>query len=539
MVVGDHGESLGEHDEKTHGIFVYDATMRVPLFVRAPGLVAPGTRVTGPAELVDLAPTILDLAGLPPMPAAQGRSLVPALSGEESGLEHVAFGESLMARLEFGWSELYTARDVRFRFVDAPVPELYDLKTDPGEVRNLAPEDPTRAAAMAERLAAWRAASETASSGAGSAKRVMSPEEEARLRSLGYLGGDAFREDGPDSATEAETSRPDPKAMMPEVRRLDEARELLRAGDPAGALAGVEAILEGNPRNQQARATRIGALIDLGRLADAEEEARAGLSLAATDPDLEAVLTEKNLGLLGGVLRLRGETGEAEAVFREIMDRFPRNETARVDLARMLAETGREDEAIVLADEALEANPRNGFALAARFVAEARSGREAAALETAQALAEQRAGDSDVLVRAGDLLLGAGRPALAARAYEGAQEQLELDPLLLGKLGSALLAAGDLEAARLPLRSAARLAPGDPRPRFYLGSLALQEGNEEEARLRFREALERGPAFTAPLVTLGGWLVDQGRIEEARSVLEDAIRRNPRDGRARALLESL
>jgi arylsulfatase A-like enzyme len=133
IVAGDHGESLGEHGERDHGIFVYESVLRVPLIIRAPGL-AP-RRVGEVARLVDVMPTILDMLGLP-APAMDGVSLFDVMRGRRQNMDLEVFAESTYP-LRFGWSPLRALRGGRYKLIDAPRPELYDLERDPYEQRNL------------------------------------------------------------------------------------------------------------------------------------------------------------------------------------------------------------------------------------------------------------------------------------------------------------------------------------------------------------------------------------------------------------------
>ncbi len=136
LVTSDHGESLGEHGEETHGVFIYDATLRVPLVLAGPGV--PRGRVSHTvARGIDVAPTLLALAGAPPLRGAQGRSLVPSLSGEELD-DAPTYVESLFVALNLGWAPLHGWRTARMKLIDAPQPELYALDQDPREQTNLA-----------------------------------------------------------------------------------------------------------------------------------------------------------------------------------------------------------------------------------------------------------------------------------------------------------------------------------------------------------------------------------------------------------------
>ncbi|MBD3867612.1 MAG: sulfatase-like hydrolase/transferase [Acidobacteria bacterium] len=489
VLTGDHGESLGEHGELTHGIFLYESAVHVPMFFLAPGLLPEGTRLKGTVELVDIQPTVLDLLGLQPLPGTEGVSQVERLEGNEDIAAGPAHAETLMGRLEFGWAELHMVRDGRYKYIEAPTPELYDLREDPSESVNLATNDPERVGEMAELLGEWKSITEAAAD-PDQATRSLTSEEEEALRSLGYLSGGSYKEEGADQLL------PDPKDMIQELRRLGNAKALALGGDHDGALLVFEELLRAHPRNHQARLSRITSLINLKRHADAEEEARAGLVLASQEGDAAGSQEEDLLGFLATLAFLQNRNGEAEEIYRDLIARDPENDLAGVDYARLLIETGREEEALKRLNAILARTPGNGMALAARFQAERILGMQEEMLRTAEELADAQAGDLMTLELAGDLLIGSGDPARAAVCYEIAQEQLpDLSPRLLMKLGQAQAAAGDLDSAEQTFLACNKLMPRDPRPPFYLGLIDQQRDDPEKAGRRFREALNRNPRF--------------------------------------------
>jgi arylsulfatase A-like enzyme len=183
VVAGDHGESLGDHGEESHGIFLYQEALRVPFIVRGPG-VSP-RRVTAVARLVDVMPTVLDLFGVP-TPGVDGVSLaqVGTRTGSDPRLD--VYSESMYPK-RFGWAPLRALRADRYKVIDAPRAELYDLANDPGEARNVLAEHPTVAAAMLRRLRSFDSGPEPAAApGADMDTAVLD-----RIASLGYVGGTA------------------------------------------------------------------------------------------------------------------------------------------------------------------------------------------------------------------------------------------------------------------------------------------------------------------------------------------------------------
>ena len=197
IVAGDHGESLGEHGERDHGVFMYDSVMRVPLIMRVPGLV-PG-RSGVQVRLIDVMPTLLDLLNLPASKEADGVSLSGLLRGTQTMPELDAYGESRYPE-RLGWSPLFALTGGRYKLIDAPRPELYDLQRDPFEERNIHGDRPMVAAAMHARLDALR---RRGSGQATLSTTGVTADQRERLAALGYASGGR-------SGTGSEP-RPDPK----------------------------------------------------------------------------------------------------------------------------------------------------------------------------------------------------------------------------------------------------------------------------------------------------------------------------------------
>jgi arylsulfatase A-like enzyme/Flp pilus assembly protein TadD len=180
-VLSDHGESLSEHGEYTHGVFLYESTLRIA-FLMAGGPVPKGLRVKQQARTIDLLPTMLELVGGKIPAGVQGASLVPSFAGKETATAY-SYAETLFAKLNMGWAELRSMRTNRWKYIRAPKPELYDLTQDPGESTNVISSHPAEAQDLEARLKAI----------AGGAEKVApigtDPRTLQQLKSLGYLGG--------------------------------------------------------------------------------------------------------------------------------------------------------------------------------------------------------------------------------------------------------------------------------------------------------------------------------------------------------------
>jgi arylsulfatase A-like enzyme len=211
IVAGDHGESLGEHGERDHGIFVYEGVLRVPLIIRASSI-APRP-IDAVVRLVDVMPTVLNLLGVP-APPMDGVSLGDLMRGKAGDSDLEAYSESLYPR-RLGWSALRAVRAGEFKFIEAPRAELYDLEHDPFELRNIYHERPEIAAALARRLAALNDPPNRP------ANDSMRPELRQQLAALGYVASSAI------SSGVGNERAPDPKDCIGLYKDHQDTREFV------------------------------------------------------------------------------------------------------------------------------------------------------------------------------------------------------------------------------------------------------------------------------------------------------------------------
>ncbi len=267
--IGDHGESLGEHGEKTHGLLVYDSTLRVPWILRLPGGNS-GVRIAAPISQVDLVPTIAELVNLGPdndVDALDGRSLVPLLRGEKGTPERLLFAESEVPFFAYGWSRLRTVRQGAMKFIDAPVKELYDLSLDPGELSNLAAEHRADVQRLAAEIETWADRGDAADSAV-----AVDSETAAMLHALGYSAGDPGRPEG--------EGRGNPVELMPVHQELQIVGELLASGRPREAVDRVQTALALDPENTAALRDLSRGLTQMGRLDEAASVAAKASAVA-------------------------------------------------------------------------------------------------------------------------------------------------------------------------------------------------------------------------------------------------------------------
>jgi Flp pilus assembly protein TadD len=405
-VAADHGESLGEHGELTHGLLLYEPTLHVPLILRAPGRLAPRV-VRTPVSLVDLAPTLAGLVGHafsgPGLKPRDGRDLAAdLLAGREPGAGEV-YAESQYPAI-FGWSPLAALRRRDLKYISAPKPELYDLAKDPKETANLLDRNP---AGPEKGFAARLAQIETGAVAAP--PLVADAETRARLASLGYATGGA-------RPAPARRSGIDPKTMVDLFQRFERANDRLQDGD-AGALGELEALVAADPANpvfrgklaeawrnrrDYARAVPLyrmaaeaapedpdawynlaSALQEAGQLPAARQAIERGLKLDASRPEahntlgivalsegrLEPARQEFELAVkldprnaralnnLGNVLKAMGKLGEAEQAYKRSAALAPRYADPLNGLGTLEVERDRPREALPYFESALALAP--------------------------------------------------------------------------------------------------------------------------------------------------------------------------------------
>ncbi|MCX6620448.1 MAG: sulfatase-like hydrolase/transferase [Acidobacteria bacterium] len=264
ILLSDHGESLGDHGETSHGYFIYQSTLHVPLLVHWPAGEPPHPAlVREPVSLLDVAPTILELLEIPAPKSFAGVSLLNSVP------PHPVLAESLHTHHSFGWAPLYSIREGPLKYIEAPKPELYNLATDPGEQRNLLHLRPADTARLRKQLTTLLARTPP-----GPPSPPAADSRLGTLRSLGYLAPGPRARHGANLA--------DPKDRLPEFRIYENAIALLGDRRPKEAIAELRKLLALDPRNILARRDLGGAYLETGSL----ENARLNLAqVAAEAPD--------------------------------------------------------------------------------------------------------------------------------------------------------------------------------------------------------------------------------------------------------------
>ena len=430
----------------SHGLLMYESTLRVPLVIAGPGVRA-GTVVRAQVGTIDVAPTILALLGLPAGEGLPGRSLRPALAGQPMHPGPL-YAESLYGRLNCRWAALRALTDGGWKLVTGSTPELFDLATDPREQRSRSGDQAERAARLRQQLD--QAIQAMAPGGDRVRPTAVTPEQAEQLRSLGYVAGG-----GGAGGPLDDPSLPDPR---PRAGLLDRLQAIEFAAGPSlrPALAEALRIAQQDGGNPFAHLVVAGLATRGGELALAEEALSQSLAL---DPERTLVRAQ-----LGALLRRRGKLADSERELRRAVAEGPADDwTTRVGLAETLLAAGQLGEAETLLSEVLAKAPEHTLALAARGRLRVMQGRGEEALATLQQAA--REGDTDAVLELADAELGLGRTAEAREAASRVLERSNRHPWALGIAGHALVLEGRRDEGLQLLERA--MAAGPRRPRVW------------------------------------------------------------------------
>jgi choline-sulfatase len=449
IFLSDHGEGLGDHGEREHGVLLYREAIHVPLFVKFPGNRGAGGSAAAPVGLVDLFPTVARAAGLEVPAGLPGVPLdVPGEAEKTPGQrERAIYSETLYPRLRLGWSDLASLVDARHHYIEAPRPELYDVVADPAEKRDLAPGLPPAFRSL--RVALSRIARPFVAPSAND-----DPERARQLASLGYLTATS-----PDPGA---ARLPDPKDVIGLLDARHDFAALLARKNDAELIAACREFV-----------ARVPGALDVWRmLADALE--RKGDHAGAVQ------------ALESG---LRGAAGTGNPAIRDL---------ALERLATLLVRAGRRDEALRVAKTV---TLKDAESLNAIGVAQAEAGDLAGARQSFEKAAASDASDASARLNLGTLLLRSGDAAGARAALE---EAVRLEPAAAGAweaLGQARAETGDAAGARLAWSKAVDLDPRRYRALFNLGIAAGRSGDMPAAASALRRFVAEAPprSFEAEL----------------------------------------
>lgn len=455
VVTSDHGEALGDHGESTHGIFAYEATLKVPLLIYYPPLF--GSRVVDAAvSHIDVLPTILEALGMQVPSGLRGRSVLKVTSASEER-DDVTYFEALSGSLNRGWAPLSGIVVDGLKYIDLPLPELYDLRADPGEAHNLVGERTQQVARFQELLQAV---------GRLDARRVdETTEVKQRLRSLGYITSTGPK--APKKFSEAD----DPKRMIHVETELQEIVRLYVDGEVMAALS----------------------------------RARA---LSAQQPDNRVVLLQ-----LANLERETGNLGQAIAALKHAVSLDPGDAESASLLGATLTAANKPHDAVDLLRPYAAAADADVQVLVALALAEARLGAYPDALRVLEKALVQDRSNGMILVTAGTVELMAGRRAQARAAFESALAISPENARAHSSLGALAAEEGQLEESLQHWRRAVAIDPDEFEKLLAVGLSLAHAGRGDEARPHLQLFVDGAPParYSADIARARRWLVGERR----------------------------
>jgi len=404
VLAGDHGEAFGEKVETGHGVFLYEGTVRVPLIFYAEDHLPRGKVVKGRVRLIDVMPTILDMLNLPGAATNQGTSLVPYFRGrKKSDLE--SYIETYYPRENFGWSELIGLVDGDWKFIRAPKPELYNLKSDPKEGRNAVATEQKLAAEMNGRL---DEIIKKSSGAGGAAPRALTVEEQERLRSLGYTNF---------SGATAGSNGPDPKDEVDLLKLMQQAEAYEFEKNYAAAADIYEKLL---PLVPDSPASYVNLALSQARQQKFDEAIRTLRKGAERIPNSETLLPR-----LGHTYLVTGRLKEAFEIMSQVLRINPRNVDALTVSAGIMETLGKKGEARGFYERALAVEPESKYLRMSYASNLASSGKITEAIGVYRQLAQDDPGDAVVHQ---DLGLAYGISGDYGKAIESLKRAVSIRP---------------------------------------------------------------------------------------------------------------
>ncbi len=400
VLMGDHGESLGEHGEYTHGIFLYDSTVHVPLIIAGPGL-PKGVKVDQQVRSIDILPTVLDFFSISESNRSQGESLLPLLTSGHSVRTTYSYMESLYPRTAMAWSELRGVRAGDWKLIVAPKPELYQLSADPRESRNIIGQNAAETERLKKRV--WEVAGDP-NHLRPLESSPMDDQTRKELESLGYVNVSRKQE------IRLDMSGPDPKDRVEVLKIMEKTAGMINSDRYAAAIPLLRPLLETDPQNPMLY-TRLGLCYErLGQYAKAIDVRQTAIQKGADNGETHAELGELYVRL--------GRLDEAVAAMNRAAELNPANIQNLTNLATAYLQTGKQADAEHVLGRILAQDPKSAEGHNLMGLLEVSRGHgEQARTNFEMAIAED-SNLAEPYLNLGLLAEKTGNPAKAVECYE-------------------------------------------------------------------------------------------------------------------------
>ena len=404
IIAGDHGEAFGEKEARGHGVFLYEPTMRVPLIFYAESHLPRGRVVGSRVRLIDIPSSMLDMLDLPGLKDSQGTSLLPYIHGKRKD-DLDSYIETYYPRENYGWSELVGLLRGEWKYIRAPREELYDLKRDPKEEKNLAGAKPDIVRGLGTGLD--KLVREFPSSPRAE-KKALTGEEAERLRALGYVA----MADGPSGK-----ALPDPKDQTDELRLIRQAEEYEASENLPEAAAARQRILAMRP---EVASSYVNLAFIQERMMKFDDVVRTLKQGLARVPDFEVLLLR-----LGNTFMVTGRVKKALEAFDKVLKTNPRSFDALLASGLMLDAIGQKADALTYYRNALEVEPENRYGRTGYAQSLAATGRFGEAIQIYENLSRDHPDDPAVLQDLGIAYSYAGN---LSRSIECLEKVISLRP---------------------------------------------------------------------------------------------------------------
>ncbi len=481
ILTADHGEGLGDHGEASHGFFVYDTTIHVSLIVRPPAAGSVAGRVVDSAvSHVDIFPTILDSVGLVAPKAVHGQSLLPVIAGQKVAPDRGVYSESLYPLLHYGWAPLRVIRTDNRKLISAPRPEVFDVRTDPREKRDLSLEQPAITAELEQQLGELRTKIEIDAPTAGAAPDIDA-ETLAQLQALGYAAGQG----GVSLEDETDRPRADPKD------KIGVHRTIMRA------------------QSQMSE--------------DQEAAERSLVAVLDEDPD---VLDAHQM--LGQLTSTQNRHAEALEHFRRALELDPEHKNSLMGMASSYRALGRKEEALVGYRRVLDVSGPDTRASLAIADIEVNRGNLEIAAKTLDEAAEHTEAPGLIHNKLGEVLAEQGLRQEALELFVKAIK--ERDDFALPHFNLAVLyeEGEDARRAGAEYEKAIELAPKYFEAQFNLGRLVGYLGQADRQQELYEASIESNPEFVQGYYYLSKLLMDRGAdLGRAEELVRLGIEKDP------------
>lgn len=477
VLIGDHGEGLGSHGEGTHGYFIYDYAAHVPFIITTPLQGLRGVRVPSQVRGVDVFPTILGLVGIEGRAGVHGRSVIPLMFKPKTRDEAPAYGESMAPNIQFGWSPLQFLRTTRYKYIDAPKSELYDITQDADEQTNLYGDRPEIARRMKAELD--RLVAETSRGAPAPQAANLDKETVERLAALGYIGAPVTSKKSSGSGPRALA---DPKDKLQVFVSIQQAGELIMRDQYAQAAENLEAALRDDPTIPQALLQLATCYTELGRIEGAKAKLDAVLK---DDPEnIQALIS------LANILLREGKKEDVLALCKRTLSVDERNVQAYMLMGEIYMGEQNHAEALPFLEKAVEIQPkltRNRLNMAACLVGVKQYDRAEAMLK-------------EIII------------------------EYPKSPRARYNLGLLYEEQGSLGKAKTAYADEVSAFPRGFQARFNLGKILLKLGDRAGYMENMREVVKVAPQQAEGYLFLArGLLLEQAPLDEVQALLEKGL----------------